>query len=513
MKSEKNKLFLLIAVATLIRAIVAISIDLGNDEVYYLTYAQHLQWNYFDHPPMVALLIRLTTLNLLFTSEFFIRLGPIILAAINTFLVYKIASQIKNDKAGFIAAVLFSSSIYASVIAGIFILPDAPQLFFWITALYFLIQIVQNPATNAKFKQNILWFGVFSGLCIMSKVHGVFLWIGFGLYVLLYNRSLLLNKYIYLSLLISILIISPILIWNIENDWITYSFHSNRVTINRGINPSSFLREFLGGAFYNNPINYVLFVAALLAVIKNKVSVNILVKRLLLLVSLPLIVVLLGLSLFRDTLPHWSGPAFVGLIILASSHLSELKINSNRILQLPKSVMTSGILIVVVLVAGPIVINHLPGTMGKTADDNLGTFDATLDMYQWDFFESKFETIRLNDIKSKKTTTTFIINNKWFPAAHIDNYIAQPLQLDFVAVGTLEDIHTYAWLNEYRKQLKIGDDAYFITFSNSFSNPEELYADKFQKINKPIVVIQYRNNVPARKMLVYLMESYKKTKK
>lgn len=509
MNTEKNKLYWLIAIATLIRFIVAISIDLGNDEVYYLTYAQHLQWNYFDHPPMVALLIRLTALNLLFTSEFFIRLGPIVLAAVNTFLVYKITSQIKNDKAGFIAAVLFSSSIYASVIAGLFILPDAPQLFFWIAAIYFLIQIVYSPETNAKFKRNILFFGVLAGLCIMSKIHGVFLWFGFGLYVLLYNRSLLLNKYIYLSVLITILIISPIVIWNIENDWITYSFHSNRVTINSGINPSSFLREFLGGAFYNNPINYFLIVMTLFAVLRNKITINVDVKRLLLLVSLPLIVVLLFVALFRDTLPHWSGPAFVGLIILTSSYLADLKVNSKNLFQLPKSVIASGILICVVLVAGPLAINHFPGTMGKTADDNLGLFDATLDMYNWKFFESEFETIRKNDIQTKKTNTTFIINNKWFPAAHIDNYIAQPLKLDFVAMGTLEDIHTYSWLNQNRKQLKIGDDAYFITFSNSFSNPDELYSKKFVKINNPIIVTQYRNHLPARKMLVYLLEKYK----
>lgn len=509
MKSEKNKLYWLIAIATLIRIIVAICIDLGNDEVYYLTYSTHLQWNYFDHPPMVAVFIRLSTLNLLFANELFIRLGPIVLAAINTFMVYRITSQIKNDKAGFIAAVLFSSSIYASVIAGIFILPDAPQLFFWIAALYFLIQIVQSLETNLKFNRNILLFGVFVGLCVMSKVQGVFLWFGFGMYILLYNRNLLLNKYLYLSVLISALIISPILFWNIENDWITYSFHSNRVTINRGINPSSFLREFLGGAFYNNPINYVLFVLTLLAIVKNKITVDIPVKRILLLVSLPLIVVLLFVSLFRDTLPHWSGPAYVGLIILTASYLAEVKIYTNRLFQLPKSVIASGVLIVVILVAGPIVINFFPGTMGKTTENIVGKGDVTLDMYNWDFFEDEFQTIRLNDIKSKKTNTTFIINNKWFPAAHIDNYIAQPLQLDFVAIGNLEDIHTYAWLNQYRKPLKIGDDAYFITFSNSFSNPLDLYQEKFQKINNPVVVTQYRNNLPARKMLVYLLESYK----
>jgi len=54
--------------------LVAYSLELGNDEVYYQTYAQHLQWNYFDHPPMVALLIRLSTINLFFHNEFFVPL-------------------------------------------------------------------------------------------------------------------------------------------------------------------------------------------------------------------------------------------------------------------------------------------------------------------------------------------------------------------------------------------------------------------------------------------------------
>lgn len=128
----KRKLWLLILFASLLRCIAAISIDLGNDEVYYLSYAQHLQWNYFDHPPMVALLIRLTTFNLYFHNEFFVRLGPIVLAAINTWLIFIIARKLKDEQAGFIAALLFTASPYCSIIAGLFILPDSPQLFYWI---------------------------------------------------------------------------------------------------------------------------------------------------------------------------------------------------------------------------------------------------------------------------------------------------------------------------------------------------------------------------------------------
>lgn len=505
----KHKILVLISIATLVRCLIAATIGLGNDEAYYVTYAQHLQWNYFDHPPMVALLIRLTTFNLLFTTEFFIRLGTILLAAINTYLIYHICKKIKNESAGLLAALLFSSSFYSSIIAGVFILPDAPQLFFWMLSVSLLIEIVSAIESDKNLNYNILLFGVVAGLCIMSKVHGVFLWFGFGLYILLYKRSLLSNGYLYLSVLISLVIISPILIWNIENHFITYTFHSNRVAINRGVNPNSFLREFLGGIFYNNPINYFLIVMALLAVWKNRITISVPVKRILLLLSLPLIILLLFISLFRDTLPHWSGPAFTALIMLTACYLAESIQGLNTNFRLPKSVAISCVFIIIISFSGIAVINYYPGTIGNKKEELLGKGDVTLDMYDWDFFKNEFKKVHDKDMQSGRTKTSFIINNKWFPGAHIDNYIAQPLQLDFIAIGKLEDIHTYDWLNKFRKKMVKGDDAYFITVSTNFKDPNEEYKKIFQKINPPVLIKQFRNKKPARNMFVYLLEGYK----
>lgn len=506
--TAKQKVYLLILVATIARCIVALTLNLGNDEVYYLTYAQHLQWNYFDHPPMVALLIRLTTCNLYFTNDFSVRLGPILLSAVNTYMIYNIGRKIKNENTGFIAALLFTASFFSGIIAGVFIMPDAPQLFFWIISLSLLVDIAMAEETSRKINLKLLLFGLVTGLCIMSKVHGVFLWLGFGLYILFYKRSLLLNGYLYISVLITLLAISPIILWNIENDFITYTFHSDRVTINRGVNISSFFREFFGGLFYNNPVNYVLIIITLVAVFRNRASLNISlpIKRLLLLLSLPLIVILLFVALFRDTLPHWSGPGYTALLFLASAFVDSKTGTKSALRKIPPY---SGIFAGTIAFVAIILINFYPGTTGKKEPEKLGRNDVTLDMYNWGFFKDAFKKLRDKDIREGRTSTTFIINNKWFPGAHIDNYIAQPLQLDFIAVGALHDIHTYAWLNKQRKGLKTGDDAYFITFSNSFKDPEELYKDSFGKINPPVTVTQYRGGKPARNMLVYLLEDYK----
>ena len=499
----KNKIAGLILAATIIRFIIALTIDLGNDEVYYITYARHLQWNYFDHPPFVALLIKLTSLNLTLTSDFFIRLGSMLLAAVNTYFIYAIAKKIKDEKSGMIAAVLYSVSIYSSIIAGVFILPDAPQLFFWMGSTYFLINIVHPENKSLSKKYYLLLFGLCTGFCIMSKVHGVFLWLGYGLYVLLFDRKTLTNGYFYLAILITAAIISPILFWNIDNNFITYSFHSKRVAINSGINFNSFIREFFGGMLYNNPVNYFLIICSLIACGKKTIAIAIPHTRILLFLSLPLIGGLLFISLFRETLPHWSGPGYTTLIILTSCYLSDAKT------KLQKLIPYTLYLIIGISFLGILLIRFYPGTLGDKTEITLGGKDATLDMYDWNYFKTEFDKIHQSDIATAQTKTNFIVNNKWFPAAHIDNYIAQPLKMDFVAIGKLEDIHTYHWLNQYRKPLEKGGDVYFITVSNNYSDPNLIYASQFEKINKPRIIKQYRSGREVRNLYVYLMQDYK----
>src|SRR5678815_5148494 len=106
--SYRQKVFYLIFISTLLRLIIAGTIEFGNDEVYYYAYALHLQWNYFDHPPGVALLIRLTTLNLHIVNELFIRLGAILCAAAGSWLAYRIGVFVKNERTGWFAAILYN---------------------------------------------------------------------------------------------------------------------------------------------------------------------------------------------------------------------------------------------------------------------------------------------------------------------------------------------------------------------------------------------------------------------
>ncbi len=505
-----KKIFWLIVFATAARLIIASTIELGNDEVYYWTYALHPQWNYFDHPPIVGWLIRVTTANLLLHSELFVRIGAIISSAICTVLIYKIGSFIKNVQAGWYAALLYTASIYSSIIAGTFILPDSPQMVFWLLSILLLIKIVHLPENSNRSAKLWLWFGLSAGLCIMSKVHGVFLWFAVVLYAVLFSRNWFKDKSIYISAIITLLIISPIIIWNINNNFISYTYHGSRVSlVGAGIQWDGFLRELAGQLFYNNPLNYLLIWSTIFFILKGKLPDHKKEARLLLCCGIPLIGVLLIVSLFRDTLPHWSGPAYSSLIILAAARLASVPANkTSRGFAFIKSAVA---FIVILSIAGILVINFYPGTLSpKKTGEQIGDGDFTLDIYGWKQAGIKIDSLYKKDIAQHiMPADAPIIVNKWFPAAHIDFYIASLTHQETYALGNLFDLHQYHWLNQYKKPLKQGDAAYFIIPSNLYKQEDiEQLKKNFDSISSPTTIPIYRSGSICKQYYIYQLKGF-----
>ncbi len=503
-----KKIFLLIFISTLVRCALAFFLEFGNDEVYYWTYAQHLQWNYFDHPPMVAILIRLSTFNLYFHNELFVRAGAIGCAAINTWLVFLAGKKIRNEQAGWYAALLYTSSFYCSIIAGTFILPDSPQVLFWMLSILLMLEITNEKNTTRNKNGLLLLLGATIGLCILSKVHGVFLWVGFGLYVLLYDRKLLKAPGLYGAILLTAMIISPILIWNIQNNFITYSFHNSRVGFfNRKPDLDSFLQQFTGSILYNNPVNFVLYVIGVAGVARHKNDIGVNYLRLLLLLSLPLILVLLLMSLFNETLPHWSGPAYISILLIAAVYFSQKNKQPRKI---PGGIIAANLLLLFAAVAGILVIRYLPMQLGNREERILGDGDVTLDMVGWRKFSGEFDSLYKADARQGlMQERPFIISDKWFPSANLDYYVAGPGQFDFMATGKLTDIHHYAWLNKDRPAPERGSDAYFIYPSNYYHPPKPELQNYFEKTDEPVLIPQYRSGVHVRNFVIIRLHHYK----
>ena len=496
----------------MIRCIIAAMVGLGNDEVYYRVLASHLQWNYFDHPPMVAWLIRLTTANLFLDSEFFIRLGAIACAAASTWFIFLSGKKLGNERTGFIAAAIYTATFYGSIIAGTFILPDSPQMVCWTAGTYLLIGITASNQVRNVMRRDMLLFGVVAGLGMLCKIHTVFLWLGFLLYVILYNRRWLKEPVLYLSGAISLLFFYPVIRWNIDNQFVTFFYHGGRVNITEGgLDLNSFFQFFGGQVFYLNPVIFTFITIALFSALKNNLPIAIPQKRILLLTSLPLIIIATAISFFKNVLPHWSGPAYTGLILLTACYFSKRKktyVVEKGLMPLP--VLIANGLVIVILVAGLICINFMPGTIGSKDRSKLGEGDFTLDMYGWKEFAGSFEKIyTTNRAADSSGCKTVILSNKWFPAAHIEQYVAGPLHLPVFVSGSMEDIHQYKWINEEQGGMKDPVSLYVIIPSNYYFDISEFPALKDKTPASIYTIPQKRNGELARIFKVYYFKKDK----
>ncbi len=504
-KTKYDKIVVIIILASaFIRGFIAQNIQFGNDEVYYWTYALYPSLSHFDHPPMLGWIIQLFTLNLNLDSELFIRMGAIVLGMGSSWIVYLITKTLKNEKAGLFSVLLFVSSIYCSVIAGIFILPDAPQTFFWLLSVYFLIHVVSKKHDFGVQKKYLIFTGIGIGLAIMSKYTSVFLWGGFGLYVLFCDRKWLKTKELYFALLITTIVSLPIFIWNLQNDFISFTFHGARIDATESsIHFDYFFRE-LGGQFlYNNPIVIVLIIISLIAVIRKQLNIQTEYQHLLLFLSIPLILTFLGISLFRATLPHWTGPAYMTLLIFPAVYLVQQFTDKSY----PWPLRMSTILLIAVLIFGIGQINYgLFNLDHNTEMKRLGKSDFSLDMYGWDQVKDGFQEIVKHDSTGAKQA---IIVQRWFPAAHLDYYVAKPLAIKLYALGELERIHKYAWMNEERGGFKEGMSAYYISMSNDYNDPKKIYGDKFMNIEFLKGIPITRNDKVVKFALVYKLKHLK----
>jgi hypothetical protein len=503
--SIRHQVLWLIGIATVVRLLLALLLELGIDEVYYWNFVLYPDWSHFDHPLMIGVVGQVFSLNHLVSDDFFLRFGPICLSAISTWIIFLIGAKVKDERTGLYAAFLFTGSIYCSIIAGFSFIPDAPLILFWVWALYLLIDILPARPIDAGSRRKMLGFGALAGFAMLSKYQGAFLWIGVFVYVLLYNRDWLKEISFYLSGVISAILLLPILIWNIQNNFISFNYHSGRVTPAWELRPDYFLTEVLGQFAYNNPIVYVLIVLALIAW-RKKDFIAPSFARVLFCQAVPLWIVFTSFSLFRSTLPHWSAPAFVSLIVLAAAYWAGHDNQPRTWRWMKAGPVFLGVLLIIALW----LINYSPLQLGKKSEmKTFGEDDFTQDLYGWSQVEASFRKISdREEAEGRMPKGAGLVTYKMFPAAHLDFYVAGPNDRKLFAIGPLVDIHMYAWLNGKRGNLQKGSDFYHIALSNLYNDPNKLFGSYFEKIEPMDTVAVTRAGKPMRYLFYYRLKNY-----
>ncbi len=507
---RKGSIYWILGINLLLRLIIVFFTNLGNDEVYYTTYALYLDYSFFDHPPLVGILIRLSTFNLSFIyNDFFVRLGPLIIGCANIYLIYKIGCLLKDKTTGIISALIISASFYSSIITGVFILPDTPLSIFWLLAIFFFCNYIIK-------KQNywLLLYGVVVGLSLLSKYHAIFLWLGAGIYFLFYNRKELFKPYLWLSIIISIILFSPVIWWNMVSEYSGINYHSNRVGSNTWL-PSlkNFFPEFFGQIFYNNPFTIYVIILSLFFIIKQK-KYTTPVIGFLLSISIPLISTTLIMALYNKTLPHWSGPSYFALAILAGYVYSSINIKKHK-KRFQKAIVFGNLFLLLVVTAAIIQIKTgivLPSSYKES--QKIGKKDFTIDIGLWKNIATELESRINKDIKAGLIPKNHVIlTHNWFPGSHLDYYYAQPNNTKLYVLGNSYNQHKYMEINTLRGEIPINSSGYYITTSHNYKTPKQELLNRYKTVSKPIIIPVYIRHKNRVNIFIWRLSNLKNNKK
>jgi 4-amino-4-deoxy-L-arabinose transferase-like glycosyltransferase len=211
----------------LLRLVAAVWSPLTFDEAYYWMWSKHLAGGYYDHPPMVAVVIRLGTM-IGGDTEIGVRLVSILLALPMSWAVYRTATILfGGNRVAATATILLNVTLMAAV-GTLIVTPDAPLLVASSFVLFYLAKVLETG-------RGVWWLAVGAavGAALLSKYTALF----FGPAILIWLvlvpklRRWLISPWPYLGGLVASAVFAPVILWNRDHQWVSFIKQIGRARI------------------------------------------------------------------------------------------------------------------------------------------------------------------------------------------------------------------------------------------------------------------------------------------
>jgi len=341
--SEAYPIAWLLVGGLLARSAIAVWLPPGFDEAYYYLYTQHPAWSYFDHPLMVGLSTGFGPWLTGQVSQFTIRIGSLLLYTGALILLYLTSVRLFSQKAAVLTVAIASLIPIFFIGFGVLTLPDSPLIFFWSAALLIAAEeFFRRPTYRPSWR--LAAIGLVVGLACLSKYHGVAL--GLGLIGFCFtshrHRTAFKSPWMLAALALFCLTISPIIIWNLQHDWVSLRYQSSRAIPDRSYSLLELIGTIFIGIGYLFPtFGFPLWWVSLrttwdqwrsttphskLKIQNSKLKISPtetlrerhspLATSLILWISLPIILSFTLMGGYRPILPTWAMPGFWGMTLL-----------------------------------------------------------------------------------------------------------------------------------------------------------------------------------------------------
>lgn len=305
---DTRNAIVLIGLLTLWRLYLSAELQLHPDEAYYWLWSRHLDVAYYDHPPMVAYFIWLTTR--IFNSELWVRFSGVLVTLLTTALIWQLAMQLfRNARIAAGSALLFN--VYPLTMLGLLVItPDVPVFLFGALSVHLFYQ-----AAHGRKIWHWYALGLVFGLALLSKYTAILLAPCFLLYLgLTEGRRWLRTVHPYLALLVGLLCFAPVVYWNRQHDWLSFAFQ-----LGHGLGGDRYslakVAEYIGGQmFLTGPITWLVGIHATIVGFQQREK-----NSLLLIASSIPVIAFFGLTSFKTVAgPNWPMFAYFSFCILVA---------------------------------------------------------------------------------------------------------------------------------------------------------------------------------------------------
>ncbi len=237
-------LLALFVAATLARLVLIFATGFCDDEAYVVVISRAPALSYFDHPPLHQWI--LTGWTALVGEGRIGRLPFFVCSLVTSFALFGLARRLFSRDAAWWTLLAFSASAYFLLYPDGYIMPDLPLLMFLALGVWAVAEILFGPPG----RETPLWLiaGLALGLAGLSKYSAIFAPLGLLGFFLTSpgGRRWLKDPRPYLAAAIAVACITPAIIWNAENGWVSLAFQSGRAARVVTVGPKAIGEIFAG---------------------------------------------------------------------------------------------------------------------------------------------------------------------------------------------------------------------------------------------------------------------------
>lgn len=216
-----KKALIVVIVLNVLRLAFMPFIGLTPQESYFAYYADHLSLSYFDHPPLVGYTIWLF-MKVFGHNMFAVKFAAFLITVLAQLAFFALASRVLRSGRKYLAWIMFCTSMMVTSLS-LQNCPDVVLTLFWTLSVWALYRAIFEGE-----RRFWLYAGLFMGLAFDSKYPAIGLPAGLFVFLLFSGRyrHLLAKPWPYLSILIMVVLALPVLIWNAQNDFVSFRINS-----------------------------------------------------------------------------------------------------------------------------------------------------------------------------------------------------------------------------------------------------------------------------------------------